>query len=532
MLKEKVKKTIKKFGMLSPGDRVVVGASGGPDSVALLHILKELAPQLKVSLSIAHLNHRFRGKESDRDAEYVQELAKGLGLPIIVESRDVPAFIKEAGLSPEDGARRARYDFFIRVAKQIKANKVALGHNADDQAETVLMRLLRGSGREGLGGIPPVRDLEVQSPKSKVQSQKIQIIRPLIETTREEIEKYLKENRIKARRDASNIEPVYLRNRIRLKLLPLLTKYNPNIKSILVRTAQVLSEEDRYLEEIVNKHLKRIIKKGREGVTLDIIKLSSLSLPIQRRILRESLGLIKGNKLDIQLSHIDDIIDLLGARGRASLDLPGNILITKEYRKLSLGFKKEKKVLSFKYSLKVPGITKIPEIGLSFRAKVLQERPRTLKESSKKKVYFDYEGALSLAPSTKKARITRFSSDSERLSYYDDALRLPRLLKMRRNNKVLPDKSGRHLYYGRIKVPLLLRNREEGDRFQPLGMRGSKKLKDFYIDEKIPLKERERAPLLLSGKEIIWVVGHRISDKAKVTNKTKKILMVEVKRSM
>ena len=492
MLREKVRETIKKFEMLSPSDRVVVGVSGGPDSIALLHILKELIPQLKISLSIAHLNHGFRGKESDRDAEYVQELALELGLPVIVESRDVPAFIKEEGLSPEDGARRARYDFFARVVKRVKANKVALGHNADDQAETVLMRLLRGSGREGLGGIPPVRELK---PGSKVK-----VIRPLIEATREEVEEYLKEQGIKSRLDASNIEPVYLRNKIRLKLLPLLTKYNPNIKSILVRTAQILGEEDRYLEGIVNRHLKRIVKKGKEGITLDIIKLSSLSLPIQRRILRETLGAIKGNKLDIQLSHIDDVLDLLRVRGRASLDLPGNILITKEYRRLSLGFKKEERAPSFNYSLKVPGITKVPEIGLSFRTKILKERPRALKKALKKRAYFDYEGALSLAPSTKKARITRFSSASERLSYY-----------------------------GRIKAPLSLRNRETGDRFQPLGMRGSKKLKDFFIDEKIPLKERERIPLLVSGKEIIWVVGHRISDKAKITNKTKKVLIVEVK---
>ena len=492
MLKEKVKQTIKKYGMLFPEDRVVVGVSGGPDSVALLHILKELAPRLKISLSLAHLNHRFRSRDSDRDAEYVQELALELGLPVIVESRDVPAFIKKEGLSPEGGARRARYDFFNKVVTRLKANKVALGHNADDQAETVLMRLLRGSGREGLGGIPPVRELK---PGSKVE-----IIRPLIEATREEIERYLKENRIKSRLDASNIEPVYLRNRIRLKLLPLLAKYNPNVKSILVRTAQILGEEDRYLEGIVKKHLKRIMGKKRGGITLDIIKLSSPSLPIQRRILRKSLGLMKGNKLDIQLAHIDDILDLLRTRGRASLDLPGNILVTKEYRRLSLGFKKKKRAPSFNYPLKVPGITKISEIDRSFQTKILNKRPKALKETLKKRAYFDYEGALALAPSTKKARITRFSNASERLPSY-----------------------------GRIKSPLFLRNREIGDRFQPLGMKGSKKLKDFFIDEKIPLKERERAPLLLSGKEIIWVVGYRISDKAKVTNKTKKVLVVEVK---
>jgi len=467
MLKEKVKQTIKKFGMLSPGNRVVVGVSGGPDSVALLHILKELAPRLKISLSLAHLNHRFRSRDSDRDAEYVQELALELGLPVIVESRDVPAFIKKEGLSPEDGARRARYDFFARAARQIKADTIALGHNADDQAETVLIRLLRGSGREGLGGIPPVRELK---PGSRVK-----IIRPLIEATREEIERYLKENRIKSRLDASNIEPVYLRNRIKLKLLPFLTKYNPNVKSILVRTAQILGEEDRYLEGIVNKHIKRIMKKKREGVTLDIVKLSSLSLPIQRRFLRKSLGLMKGNKLDIHLAHIDDILDLLKARGRASLDLPENILVTKEYKKLSLGFKKEKRAPSFDHPLKVPGITKIPEIGLFFQTKVLKEGSRALKKALEKRAYFDYQ---------------------------------------------------------RIKAPLFLRNREEGDRFQPLGMRGRKKLKDFFIDEKIPLKERERTPLLLSGKEIIWVVGHRISEKAKITNKTEEVLMVEVKRSI
>jgi tRNA(Ile)-lysidine synthase len=463
MLKEKVDKTIKKYGMLSKGDRVLIGLSGGPDSVALLYILLQLAPIFKLSLTVAHLNHKFRGQESDKDAEYVQEVARKLQLPVIMESRHVPAFIKKEGLSPEDGARRVRYDFFLQAARRTKANKIALGHNADDQAETVLMRFLRGSGSEGLSGIPPVRDLK---PRSGVK-----IIRPLLETARAEVEAYLKENRIKSRLDTSNLKPIYLRNKIRTKLLPLLSKYNPNIKATLTRTAQVMGEENRYLKEIVDKYLKRFGKKRKGALTLDVIGLISLPRPIQRRIIRDAIGWVKGNKYGIQFRHIDDIISLLQAKKKTSLDLPGNILVTKEYKRLIIAFNKEESFTPFTYTLKVPGVTNLPELKVSFRTRILKQRPRALGAASKRRAYLDY-----------------------------------RL----------------------IRSPLFVRTRREGDRFQPLGMPGNKKLKDFFIDEKIPLCVRTRTPLLCSGNQIVWIIGRRISEKFKVTHRTKTILMVEV----
>ncbi|OGW14579.1 MAG: tRNA lysidine(34) synthetase TilS, partial [Nitrospirae bacterium GWA2_42_11] len=218
-LLKKVRDTIACHNMLRYGDSVVVGVSGGPDSVCLLYILNELKEDYNLSLHIAHLHHGFRGSEADEDVRFVQSLSKSLGVPAHIDHIDVPSYIKKTKLSKQAGAREVRYRFFNRLADDIGADKIALGHTADDQAETFLMRLLKGSGLHGLTGISPVRD---------------RIIRPLIDISSDEIKGYLSERDIRYRIDSSNLSPVYLRNKIRLELIPYLAKeYNPNIMDTL-----------------------------------------------------------------------------------------------------------------------------------------------------------------------------------------------------------------------------------------------------------------------------------------------------------
>ncbi|MCK4262385.1 tRNA lysidine(34) synthetase TilS, partial [bacterium] len=264
MLKEKVRRTIVRYRMLEPGDRLVVAVSGGPDSVALLSILACLSQELNFSLQVAHLNHMFRAKEAEEDALYVKELAKKFSLPITVRKRNVLAFIKRKHLSPEEGARQVRYKFLQDVAEKAGANKIALGQTADDQAETVLIWMLRGSGLKGLTGIPAVRPLENSL-----------IIRPLIEVSRSEIEDYLREEGLAVRVDASNLKPVYLRNKIRLKLIPLLARdYNPNIKSVLSGMSQILRADEECLNEVQERTFKRIVRvKGDNRVEINLISL-------------------------------------------------------------------------------------------------------------------------------------------------------------------------------------------------------------------------------------------------------------------
>jgi len=223
----KVRRTIEKHSMLSPGDLVVVAVSGGPDSVCLLSVLNAFARELDLSLHVAHLDHMFRGAASAEEAAFVADLAKDLGIPATVERFDVPAFCRERGLSPQEGARKVRYGFLKQVAHDAEAARIATGHTADDQAETFLMRLVRGAGVSGLSAIPPVRD---------------NIIRPLIDVTREAVLEHLRSTHREFRTDPTNAKPLYARNRFRQEVLPVLKRFNPRIVETLAREAALLRE--------------------------------------------------------------------------------------------------------------------------------------------------------------------------------------------------------------------------------------------------------------------------------------------------
>lgn len=464
---DKVKEGIEKYKMIADGDAVLVGVSGGIDSISLLYSLHYLKDGLNCNLIAAYANHGLRGEQSDREAEFVREIAEELKLPYVVEKIDVLRYMAEKGLSRQVAARELRYAFFERAARQYSANKIALGHNADDQAETVLMRLLRGSGASGISGMRAVRNNR--------------IIRPLIEISRDEIISFVRESGLRYVEDSSNLKTDYLRNKIRLKLIPLLKReYNPNIMAILRETAELVGDEDEFLEGYCSTTISGagLLKKN-GAVGIDALKLKNFHIAIQRRIIRIALRMIKGDLLKISAVHTADILKLInkGISGKV-LYLPDRIQAAYEYNRLRFGIQdsrfKEAGV-KFDLPLKIPGETILSMMQYKFKTEIIN--PEDLVAAG-------------------------FRLRNKHTAFFD---------------------------MDKLEKKLQVRNRISGDIFHPSGMKGSKKLKEFFIDEKIPRRDRDIIPLIVSGDTILWVVGRRVADNGKVDEKTKKILRIEVK---
>ena len=321
---DKIKATIKKYNLFSENDKVIVAVSGGADSVALLFLLSSLKEEYNLELFVAHFNHQIRGEESETDVLFVQRIAQQLNLPFIVKKRDVPAYAKRRKLSLEEAARDLRYKFLEETAKKKGATKIALGHNKDDQIETVLMRLLRGGGSQGLGGMSPKR----------IIAKGASIVRPLIETSRKEILDFLKQKKIKFREDSSNRETVYLRNRVRHRLLPYLERYNPRIGQILFNTAENLREENEYLQEISREAFSRVSQCAKKKVILSLDKLDNFHPALQKRILRLAIKKAKGDTRQITYQHWQSLDGLINKNKKnLFLDLP-QLRIQKEYDRI------------------------------------------------------------------------------------------------------------------------------------------------------------------------------------------------------
>lgn len=324
---DKIKSTIKKYNMLEKNDSILVGVSGGPDSVSLLHILCDLKEEYSLNILIAHLDHKFRGEESAGDRKFCEELAKKYDLEIVWEEIDVPKIAKEKGISPEEAARLERYDFFKRSAKERGIDKIAVGHTRDDQAETVLMRIIRGAGMKGMGGISPVKDM-----------QGFKIIRPLIDISRKEVEDFILKEGLKFRKDSSNEKTIFMRNKVRLELIPLLEKdFNPNIKEVLSNMAENLQEENDFLSKYARRKFKSASKIKRGEILIDIRKFKKLPKAIRKRLLRSALEELKGDLRRLTYQHWKEIEELIEKRPVNSIvDLPGGISITKDRLNLIL----------------------------------------------------------------------------------------------------------------------------------------------------------------------------------------------------
>lgn len=468
MFLEKVKATIYKYRLLERGDRVLVAVSGGADSIALLYTLYSLADEWGLLLRIAYLNHLIRPDRSFADALFVQKIAHGLNLPYTIASIDCLAYQKEKRLSLQTAAREVRYRFFRQTAQNLKFNKIALGHTADDQAETILMRLLRGTGLKGLSGIPPIREENF-----------FFYIRPLLETTRQEIEDFLTRQQINYITDPSNLQPVYFRNKLRLELLPEIKKgYNPNIVNTLTRLAEVFREEEGLLEDLSQQLLPGLIleKDPTTNIILDKQRLLELHPALQRRVLRQAIKELHRGQYGIPSLHTFGLVRMITRDNPEStfIHLPGGLMVESNKHRIIIRWKERPLLFPLpEKELQVPGSNHLPDYGLTFNTTIRRREDIRLQEAK----------------------------DNPFIALLD---------------------------YHKLNFPLKIRTRNIGDRFWPLGMQGSKKLKEFFIDRRIPRDKRGRIPLVVSGEEIVWVVGHQISDKPKITPATTTVLEIRV----
>jgi tRNA(Ile)-lysidine synthase len=374
-------KTTEAYNMLKKGDSVLIAVSGGADSVALLDFMLSISKEFSLKIGIAHLNHMLRGSESERDENFVKNAAKSLYLPFFSKKIDVYAYKKKKKLSLEEAAREIRYNFLEKTAENNAFNKIALGHNKDDNAELVLMNFLRGSGMTGLSGIPPVRDGKY--------------IRPLINIEKKDILNYIKLKNLSFIQDSSNDDIKFLRNKVRHNLIPLLkNSYNPQIKTVLTNSASIIYKENKWLEQVANSFFDDVVlEKTENRLVFSINKIKYLKDGAKRRIIRRGIEYIKGNLRSISFLNIDSIEKLIIKKSPyASIDLSGNLVVQKEKDRLI--FRKKEKIsttaIEYEYILKNFGTFFIKETGgyIKFSECSIDESPNFF-ENKVENAYFD-----------------------------------------------------------------------------------------------------------------------------------------------
>jgi tRNA(Ile)-lysidine synthase len=479
---KKFKQTIARYDLLEippaaglgKGDKILVALSGGPDSVALLYALLEIKDEFNLRLYVAHLNHKLRGRESDQDQEFVKNLSSKLNLKFFSKSIDVKKEAKRKKLSLEEAARSVRYRYLENLADRIRADKIALGHQADDQAETFLMRLLRGAGGAGLSGIPPKRG---------------KIIRPLIEIKKEEIEKFLKQKGLCYRTDSSNLLPNYFRNKIRLALLPQIKKkFNPKIVDVLNRASNIICLQQQYVEKNCEEILRLVCKSrkmvrlrpdvrpsGRspqeDKIVLDLKRFMNYDICLRRETIRLCVKELCGDLVELSFDSIERTLSLIQKeKSGRKVKLIGNTWAEVSGENLAIYSRKEKQ---YNYPVSLPGKKNLRSLGVRIKSEIVSRSslPQKIKSKGEEVAFLDWQ---------------------------------------------------------KLKGPFRLRSRRPKDKFRPLGMQGIKSIADFLIDMKVPRYERDEVMLLTTKGKIAWVLGYRISDEFKVTDKTKKVLKIEV----
>jgi len=458
---------IQEHHLILSGQPLLVAVSGGPDSVCLLHILVELQNELGVRLHVAHLDHRLRGADSQADARYVSDLALQLGIPATIEQRYVKRYQTQHHISLEEAAREVRYSFLAEVARSIGARQAAVGHTVDDHVETILMHLIRGTGTRGLRGLQP-------STEWHSTGQSLIIIRPLLKLGRQETADYCDNHNLKPRLDVSNLSLAPLRNRLRHQLLPLLKSYNPRVAEALLRTAQIAGDDLALLDKESVHIWDKTVQEREDTIIFDKETFLELPLALQRHLLRLAIEKLLGNLKDIETRHIEEITAALTKPAGRRISLPGGLIFAIEYNRYLLGPDAAAlspfTTLEAEFPLKLPGETSLP--GWRIGASIIS-REQMMEKNDDFTAYFDL------------------------------------------------DKTG---------DKLVVRSRQPGDRFQPLGMSQPKKLNEFMIDAKIPQAWRQRIPIICSPEHILWVVSWRIDDRVKVTDTTQRILCLEFQR--
>ena len=467
-LERLVDEALTKHGLIAQGDSVLIGVSGGPDSVALLHLLLDRVPARRLHLGVAHLNHQLRDG-ADRDEEFVRQLAADLGLPFHGHRADVRAWQARCRLSLEEAGRQVRYAFFEEVCAANGYAKIALGHHADDNAETLLLHLLRGSGRLGLSGIPAIRAGVA--------------IRPLIFATRADIADYLRTRKIPYVSDPTNTDAAFLRNRIRHRLIPDLERdYHPGMRAILSRTALILRAEEEWLESLVESMYRSLLTADGEGrVALSAPALGRLPLAAVRRVVRKALIQVKHDLRRVAFAHIEQVLELVRrTTDTGPLHLPGCVHVRRQgdeiifARAESAGARPlpDETPHDFEYRLTGCGCLTIQETGDCIRLSELDP-----------------------------AAVPELAGQSPQTAYMDLAA---------------------------VEFPVIVRNFRPGDRFSPLGVSGTQKLKKYFIDHKVARTERRRCPLLISRGQLLWVAGHRLDHRAGLSPQTRRVLKAEL----
>lgn len=454
----RVEQCIRDEKLIEPGDGVVVAVSGGSDSVALLHLLFALSDRYGWRLTVAHVNHGFRGAESEREAELVSELAQRLGLPLESAFIDVPRYIEETGLNAQAAARDKRYAFLLDTALRHQARRIALAHHADDQAETVMMRLLRGTGPSGLTGIPIKRR----------EKNDVELIRPMLRIYKSELLHYCSVHGLTYCTDSSNLQTKYFRNQVRLDVLPFLSRYNDRLPSALNRLAEMMSGEDDYLEAEARRLYERHVSRKNDTCAWSGAWFGGVHVALQRRMIKLILSYLASDSEAIDFLKIEQI--RMAALSKQPTNfrrvIGQNITLSREYDQIAV----HTMVLSpspYVYEIKENQLELlIPETGVRVELRWLNgttEKPET-------------GGPYSAC------------FDADELAF-----------------------------------PIIVRSRHPGDRMRPLGLNGSKKVKDMFIDSKIPMSLREKIPIVTDTEgRILWLPGVRRSAHAVTGNGTKR----------
>ena len=484
-----------KNSLVESGDKIVVGVSGGPDSLSLLHLLvNHLQADLDLTLIIAHLNHQLRGRDAEADETFVREIAARWQLPIRVKTCNVAALANQRQQSIEEAARQIRYAFLWQVAAEAGAHKIAVGHNADDQVETILMHFLRGAGLAGLRGMLPqieITGLRLQPADlpPKVAAATPKLIRPLLETPRLEIEAYCREHQLAPRLDYSNEDTTFYRNRLRHELVPYLETYNPNIRQVLQNMAKVVTGEIEILNDHLDKAWQAIINhESPERVEILRQKWPELPVALKRSILRRAVFTLRNSLRDLDFEHIETAIAIIenGDTG-TKITLPHGLLLTVGYHTIIIAPETSSLIKSPPESphlatgqvvpITLPGKTPLPQTGWQLSTDLLSQEDLEQKH-------------LSL---------------TDRWEVYLDA--------------------------DIVGSSPILRPRQPGDTFCPLGMKGhSQKVNEFMINQKIPVHHRDHIPLLVANQQILWVCGYRPNEHTRIRLTTQHILHLKFER--
>ncbi|MGC9346875.1 MAG: tRNA lysidine(34) synthetase TilS [Anaerolineae bacterium] len=479
-LLREVEAYIDRHQLIEPGERIVVGVSGGADSVALLHILRRLAPSRELDLHVAHLNHSIRGAAAEEDMTFVANLAKALQLPCTIETLDVPKLSRCMKLTIEEAARRARYGFLCQVAERESARYVAVAHHADDQAETVLMHLLRGAGPAGLRGMlpsTPLRDYRLL-PASVKAPPGLELLRPLLGVSRADIEAYCQQYELETRFDTSNLDTTYFRNQLRHEVIPYLANISPKISERLWNLAEIVRADYKLLEEFVAVARDTLLQEAHaDALVFDLARWREQPLAIQRAVVRQSAYELRRSLRDVDFDHVEHAVDIAqkGETGAQAL-LPRGLTVTVGYTSLmiadadALHLPSERPWLTpgTEIPVAVPGVTPLQN-GWALHAR----------------------------------EVTHWN--------YETIVRNPNPLAAWMDSDA-------------FEASPILRTRREGDRFHPQGMPSEMRLSDFLINVKLPRRWRDHLPLLEADGEILWVSGVRLSEEALVDRETESVV--------